>query len=261
MGPSVRDAPPAPRAPGADRGRDRLHGRTPARAAHRGRPGRGRGGGPRRLPRPAAPGAQRRGGCQGSERAALAGGDLCRDRPRAARPQRRMRIRVDHARMQQLLLLLRGALHARRRAQPRPRNHRRRGRDALRQRLPRGDAAGAERQFVPLRRGRFPRAAAPHGLRVAAAARALRHVAPQRHERPAARNDGLHAQHLPRNPSSGAVGRLDHAAPHEPQVRPRMVPGPLHARLRHHDRPDRGFLGRDGGGARSDALADARSGV
>lgn len=39
-------------------------------------------------------------GRQGRERPALHGGDLCRDRPRAARPQRRERLCGHHARMQ-----------------------------------------------------------------------------------------------------------------------------------------------------------------
>ncbi len=144
--------------------------------------------GPDALSRPASRAwcaAPPRRGCQGRN-AAFAGGALHAEIApvRGLRPQRRTRIRVDSCADATNLHwpLPRGAsLHARRRrAQPRPRNHRRRrGRDeSSAVWLPRGDAAGAERQFVPLRREcRFPRAAAPHGASVvflAAAACAFR---------------------------------------------------------------------------------------
>ena len=123
--------------------------------------------GARRLPRPAEAGARSRCGRQGDQRPAVARGDLRRDRTRAARPQRRERLRGHHARLQQLLLLLRGALHAGHRTQPRSRDDPRGGAVALRQRLPRGDAAGAERQLLPLRRGGLSRPDAPRGLHFA----------------------------------------------------------------------------------------------
>ena len=49
--------------------------------------------------------------------------DLRRNRSRAARPQRRERLYRHHARVQQLLFVLRGALYAGRGAQPRSADH------------------------------------------------------------------------------------------------------------------------------------------
>ena len=95
----------------------------------------------------------------------------------------------------------------------------------------------------------FPEPAAARGVGLAAAARALRHVAPEGHERPAAGDDGLDAQHLPGDPPPGPVGRDVDARAHEPQIHARMVSGPgrrhppLPARLRRDDGPHRRILG------------------
>ena len=97
LGPSGRDETLPARESGSCRGRHRLHGRTPAREAGRGTCGRRCRGRAGRLPRPAAPGARGRGGRQGCQRAAFDRGDLYRNRPRAPRPQRRERLRSDHA--------------------------------------------------------------------------------------------------------------------------------------------------------------------
>ena len=225
LGPSGRAAGAAPPAGGAHR-HHRLHGRAVEGASDRRRGCRGYCSGTRRLPRPAEAGARSRCGRQGDQRPAVARGDLRRDRTRAARPQRRERLRGHHARLQQLLLLLRGALHAGHRTQPRSRDDPRGGAVALRQRLPRGDAAGAERQLLPCRRGRFSGADPPCGRRLAAAARALRHVAPQGHERRAVGSDGVASQHLPGDPPARPVGFDRDAAPHESQVYARVVPRP-----------------------------------
>ena len=72
---------------------------------------------------------------------------------------------------------------------------------------------------------------------------------------------------LVRRVASVPVGRHVDARPHEPQIYARMVSRPhrrhppLSARLCDHHRPDRGLLGRDGGGAPANPVADARGGL
>ena len=94
-------------------------------------------------------------------------GNLRRNRPRAARPQRREQPYVAIMRgCNNYLFLLRGALHAGPSSGAAIRRlFVARGAQLVRKRLPRGDAAGAERQFLPYGRRRFPGADAPRGRR------------------------------------------------------------------------------------------------
>ena len=148
LGPPGRDEGPSPPTPGSDCGNPGLHGRTAARETARRTFGGGCRGGSGCLSGPSAPGSRGRGGRQGGERPPLDGGDLRRGGSRAPGPQRRERLCGDHAGLQQLLLLLRGALHAGPRTEPRGLDDRCRGTEPLRQRLPGGDAPGPERQLT-----------------------------------------------------------------------------------------------------------------
>ena len=80
---------------------------------------------------------------------------------RQARSQRREQLYRHHARVQQLLFVLRGALYAGRGAQPRSADYSERSPQPVRERLPGGDAVGTERQFVSLWSGRFSAAICP----------------------------------------------------------------------------------------------------
>ena len=137
-----------------------------------------------------------------------------------------MRIRVDHARMQQLLLLLRGALHARRRAQPRPRNHRRRVETLFANGYREVTLLGQNVNSYRFGEVDFPEllrrtASVSPQLRVRFATSHPKDMSDRLLETMASMPNICRAIHLP-----AQSGASTHAAPHEPQVRPRMVPGP-----------------------------------
>mmetsp|Transcript_12007 Transcript_12007/g.43255 ORF Transcript_12007/g.43255 Transcript_12007/m.43255 type:complete len:249 (+) Transcript_12007:1234-1980(+) len=130
-----------------------MHGRTSeAQAARDGRPrgprrGAGRVQGP---PEPDLRGQlQRR---ESDERPAQRGGDVRGHRARAERGRARG-VRDHHARVRQRVLVLHRAVHARTRAEPRPGVDRVRGPLALGARRQGGDAAGAKREQLRVRRG------------------------------------------------------------------------------------------------------------
>ena len=113
--------------------------------------------------------------------------------PAGSACRRALRLRLDHGRLFEVLLLLRGALHPRRGGQPGVRRRADRGGGPRRSRRQGSDAAGPERQCLPRRDGRNRR---DRRLRVAARVRArdpghrahpLHHQPPQRVHRAADR--------------------------------------------------------------------------
>ena len=161
----VEDLAAAPRAPrararaprraeraAAARRRPRLHGRAAqgeaAREPNGARPPRRPRVRPRRVPLAAAAAGGSGQRPARPRRRALARGDVRGDRAGARGLRRRLGVRLDHARLQQHVLVLHRAAHARPRALARRDLDRRRGRRPRRRRLPGGDAARAECELV-----------------------------------------------------------------------------------------------------------------
>ena len=215
---------------------------------------------------------QARDGAPVGQRAAVAGGDLCRDLARAALTATasalscRSCAAVTTCARYCVVPYTRGS-----RAFARPAVDHARGRRTVRRGLPRGDAARPKRQLVPLgaRRedDRLRGPARASGFRRSAAAGALLDLPPQGPERRTAPRDGQTSEHLPRHSPARPVGQLPDTGTDEPQVHARMVSRPNRgdpphpARLRDLDRPDRGILHRDRAGTPRHAVADAGGGL